>query len=243
MNTRQKITLGATASAAAGIGTTYVALYTRAMHPKSPKPLQHKRRIACVGDSLTYGYGLMGAFRKYSFPAILQKLLGSEYQVMNFGFCDRTLRDGADRPYRREKLYTASLSSDPEIVVLMLGTNDAKPHNWNAGEYEEDLRSYITVYQGLASAPKVLLMQPPKAFSIFGKTLDDIQDEVIKTEIHEIIGRVGAETGCAVIDLYSLTEKHREWFADGLHLNREGANAIAEDLYRNILVLNGRKSR
>ena len=238
MNTRLKITIAATTSAVAGVGTAYAALYTRAMHPKSPKPLQQKRRIACIGDSLTYGYGLMGAFRKYCFPAVLQELLGSEYQVMNFGFCDRTLQDGADRPFRQEKLYASSLAANPEIVVLMLGTNDAKPLNWNAVEYEEDLRSYIAVYHGLASAPKVILMQPPKAFSIFGKTLDDIQNEVIKIELYEIIGRVGEETGCVVVDLYSLTEKHREWFADGLHLNRMGANAVAEELYRNILVLN-----
>ena len=239
MKTGQKIVLAATGSAVAGVGMLYAALYTRAMHPKSQKPLQQKRRIACVGDSLTYGYGLMGAFRKYCFPAVLQEFLGSDYQVMNFGFCDRTLQDGADRPYRQEKLYASSLESNPETVVLMLGTNDAKPNNWNAGAYEEDLRNYITVYRNLPSEPKVILMQPPKVFSIFGKTLDDIQNEVIKTEMHESIRRVGKETGCLVIDLYSLTENHREWFADGLHLNRTGANAVAEVLYRNILMLLG----
>lgn len=114
MNIKRKKILAAAASAAAGVGSAYAALYTRAMHPGCPRPSSDKKRIACVGDSLTYGYGVMGAFRKYSYPAVLQELLGQEYQVMNFGFCDRTLQDGADRPYREEKLYSSSLQSAPK---------------------------------------------------------------------------------------------------------------------------------
>jgi lysophospholipase L1-like esterase len=55
---------------------------------------------------------------------------------------------------------------------------------------------------------------------------------VISGEIHEIIEQIGLETGCTVIDLYALTEQHREWFADGIHLNRKGADAVAEAVFR-----------
>ena len=230
-----KAAAAAAISAGAGIGATYTVLYQRAMHPEIPKPEQGKTRIACVGDSLTYGYGLMGAFRAYAYPAVLQELLGSDYQVMNFGFCDRTLCDSGDRPYRQGKMYTAALSSDPDAVVIMLGTNDAKPHNWNAEEYENDLRNYISAFRNDHAKPYIVLMQPPRAFSVHGKTLDDIQNEVIRSEIHDIIGRIGSETCCTVIDLYSLTENHREWFTDGLHLNHAGTKAVAELLYHTIL--------
>ena len=76
-----------------GFVALYAGLYYRAMHPKRPKPDKTRKRIACVGDSITYGYGLMGAFRKYCYPNQLQDLLGASYQVMNFGICDRTLQD------------------------------------------------------------------------------------------------------------------------------------------------------
>ena len=110
----------------------------------------------------------------------------------------------------------------------MLGTNDAKPGNWNAEEYRNDLRSFVSVYRNLASRPDVILMQPPRAFSVMGKTLDGIQNNVISGEMREIIGQIGLETGCTVIDLYALTEGHREWFADGIHLNRLGTDAVAK---------------
>ena len=145
MKMKSKAVLAGCCTTAAGFGAAYTALYCRAMHPPIPKPIAGKRRIACVGDSLTYGWGLMGAFRKQAYPAALQEKLGSEFQVMNFGICDRTLRDAADRPYRQEKIYTASLASEPETVIIMLGTNDAKPDNFDADGYMNDLGSYISV--------------------------------------------------------------------------------------------------
>lgn len=234
MITGKQAAAAAGACAGAGLGITFAALYYRAMHPEIPKPVQGRRHIACVGDSLTYGCGLLGAFRTYAYPAVLQELLGPEYQVMNFGICDRTLSDDGDKPYRREKIYAASLSSEPETVLIMLGTNDAKPGNWDAEKYEKDLWSYVSVYANLPARPDIVLMQPPKAFGVLGKTLDGIRDEVIRGEMHGIIARAGRENGCKVIDLYSLTENHREWFTDGIHLNREGTAAVAQLLYRTV---------
>lgn len=34
-----------------------------------------------------------------------------------------------------------------------------------------------------------------------------------------------------VIDLYTLTENHGDWFADGVHPNVEGYEQIAEYIY------------
>ena len=77
-------------------------------------------------------------------------------------------------------------------------------------------------------------MQPSRVFSVLGKVLDGIRDEVISGEIHEIIEEIGKETGCTVIDLYALTERHREWFVDGIHLNRKGTDAVAEAVFEAI---------
>ena len=93
----KKIMLYGGLAASAGFGAVYVSLYYAAMHPKAPAPAPEKHRIACVGDSITYGYDLMGAFRKYCYPTQLQDMLGDSYQVLNFGICDRTLQNGADK--------------------------------------------------------------------------------------------------------------------------------------------------
>ena len=53
MNKKQKAGIAVCAAGAAGLGLTYGALYYRAMHPGIQKPVKGKRKIACVGDSLT----------------------------------------------------------------------------------------------------------------------------------------------------------------------------------------------
>ena len=154
-------------------------------------------------------------------------MLGDSYQVLNFGICDRTLQNGADKPYRKEAIYKASLASSPETVIVMLGTNDAKPHNWNAERYRNDLRNLVNEYKQLPTKPKIILMAPPKTFSILGKTLDSILDEAIGGEMREAVKTVARETSCKYVDLYEITKDHREWSVDGLHLNKDGTYAIA----------------
>ena len=61
-------------------------------------------RIACVGNSITYGSGIVPR-DKNSFPAQLQSMLGSGYRVMNFGVTGRTLLREDNHPYWIEKAY------------------------------------------------------------------------------------------------------------------------------------------
>ena len=47
-------------------------------------------RVACIGNSITYGYGL--ADREHeAYPVLLQQKLGAKYQVENFGKSGATL--------------------------------------------------------------------------------------------------------------------------------------------------------
>ena len=50
---------------------------------KHPNHDTSKLKIACVGDSLTYGYGATEEI--YSYPVYLQEMLGYGYAVRNFG--------------------------------------------------------------------------------------------------------------------------------------------------------------
>ena len=84
-----------------------------------------KIRVACVGDSITYGFNLINR-EKESYPSVLNELLGKEYEVGNFGFSGRTLLKNGDYPYVSEKLYQDSLNFNAKIVIIKLGTNDTK---------------------------------------------------------------------------------------------------------------------
>ena len=86
-------------------------------------------RVACVGDSITFGYGIKDR-DKMSYPAQLGKRLGSKYEVRNFGVNGHTLLSKGNAPYIKSKAYRDALAFAPEIVVIKLGTNDSKPMNW-----------------------------------------------------------------------------------------------------------------
>ena len=48
--------------------------------------------------------------------------------------------NSGNKPYQKSKQFRAALSSNPDVVVIMLGTNDTKPANWknSADDYEVD---------------------------------------------------------------------------------------------------------
>ncbi len=189
-------------------------------------------KIACVGDSITYGQGVSPNRLTQSFPAVLQSLSG--ITTLNFGKSGRTLQNEGDLPYTAEPEYTASLECGADLYIIMLGTNDARAFQWNSDRYEEELREFVKTYQSLPNSPQVVLMQPPKVFTEYDYSNSKISNSVIKNQIYNIVKNVGDELGCKVIDLYSLTENHSDWFTDGVHPNEEGNRIIGEYIYSEI---------
>ncbi len=181
-------------------------------------------RVAAVGDSITFGEGVNPDRREEeSYPGQLQRLLGSGYQVLNFGYIGATVQDNGDSPYKATDAYTASLRSSPAVVIVMLGANDAKPQNWDARTYELQLEELIALYRLLPTQPTVYVATPPVAFENPAR----IQPKVIAQEVVPIVRKVGARTGTPVINVYSATRDHPEYFPDGVHPNSEGASVIA----------------
>eukprot|EP01043_Picozoa_sp_COSAG02_P058170 COSAG02_NODE_7195_length_3126_cov_1.920714_2_plen_431_part_00 len=132
--------------------------------PPPPVPNASATNIACVGDSITQGYlSTNGA----TYPNQLQKMLGSAYKVMNFGAGGRTMLKKGDNPYWRTGPLKQALASKPAIVVLMLGTNDAKYGNWkgaNIAQFPIDYKAMIDEFVALETKPRVYLMVPPPLY-------------------------------------------------------------------------------
>ena len=180
--------------------------------PKSPKILPDKTHIACIGDSITYGAGVKGRTE--------QTISG------------RTLQDEGDYPYRADKFYSESLNCSAEIYLIMLGTNDAKPYNWNVERYEREFHSFCKEYRDLRNHPRVIVMTPPQCYADpkTGKVGFDINAETIDRCITGIIKRQAENLKLEVIDLHELTQNHEDWFDDGVHPNALGNQMIAEHL-------------
>lgn len=82
------------------------------MGTEKKKPI----RVAYIGNSITYGIRLQNLYRD-SYPAILEQLLGTEYDVRNFGVSGRTMLQKGDYPYGHERTYADALDFCPDIVT------------------------------------------------------------------------------------------------------------------------------
>ena len=84
--------------------------------------LAHSSPAACPDGVLqSRSPALAKASRKallgnLTYPARLMRMLGSEYEVRNYGLCGRTLLKKGDFPYWKESFYRQSLSWEPDIV-------------------------------------------------------------------------------------------------------------------------------
>ncbi|MCR5581350.1 MAG: hypothetical protein K6F66_07155 [Pseudobutyrivibrio sp.] len=187
-------------------------------------------RITCAGDSLTYGSGVLKTRGIDSYPAQLQTKLGTGYLVSNYGLRNATASADGDLPYIESDEYKESLKSNPDIVILMLGTNDAKTYNWDEASYEAGLKEILSSYQNLKSEPIVYLMRSPYCYASDGGEIAeyDIQTSVVAEDLGAVVDRVAKEAGVQIIDLYSVTEGQDELYTEGIHFNEHGYDLMAD---------------
>ncbi|MDE6583497.1 MAG: hypothetical protein K2K31_02480 [Clostridia bacterium] len=187
-------------------------------------------RIACVGDSITYGCMLKN-WHKNNYPTVLSDLLGKDYCVNNFGYTNRTVIKTADYPLVKEKLYKQSLDFNPNIVFILLGSNDSKENNWNKDKFISDYNNIIDSYQKLSSSPKIYILTPPPVFEVRKKVLYKLRKDVIENEIYPIVKDLAKTKQIECIDIYKVFENKKELFADGVHPNPKGSKLLAQKVY------------
>lgn len=116
-----------------------------------------KTKVSCVGNSITYGYGLSNPSTQ-SYPSQMQVLLGTVgWQVRNFGDSGRTLLKAGGYSYWDSWAYGQALASNPDYVVIKLGTNDSKRWLWdgNGSKFKSDYHEMIQSFQNLSSKPEI----------------------------------------------------------------------------------------
>jgi sialate O-acetylesterase len=74
-----------------------------------------KIEVACVGNSVTKGYGLHSP-EKDAYPSQLQRFLGKNYEVRNFGHNGATLLTKGHRPYVETQEYRDALNFKANIL-------------------------------------------------------------------------------------------------------------------------------
>jgi len=183
-------------------------------------------RVACVGDSITVGS---------NYPNDLWMLLGSDYIVGNFGVSSATVSLHTNKPYMKNDMFQKALDFGPDVVILMLGTNDANYENqkYNAS-FVEDYITLIDEFGALSSKPSIMIVKPPPVFNNGTGISTDFFATIVIPNLEEIASKFNLP----VIDVYTFLLDHPEYFSyDGVHPNDQGAQAIAKIVYNALIVL------
>lgn len=185
-------------------------------------------RVACIGDSLTWGFSLPDSWRQ-SYPAQLQERLGADYAVRNFGCNGASVRFDADLPYVETIAYGESRAWNPDIVLLMLGSNDATAWDWDAAAFRRDYERIVASYRDLPSQPRVILIAPIRMFRVMGGTFGGLSPETLEDGVRPVIREVARECGLQCIDLVDLFPDARYCY-DGVHPNVVGVRLMVEQI-------------
>lgn len=192
-----------------------------------PDPL----RILTVGDSNTEGSGVSDAERsQLSYPAQLQTLLGKNYEVLNYGVGGATMSIRGVHYYPGLETFGVSKSKDPNVVLIMLGTNDVRYDTWSKATFESELTKFVSAYQALATKPNVYLLTPP----LLIENVDENGTTLLEREAIPAVRSVAKAMNVDVIDIYGVTKDHADLFPDGVHPNAEGYGIIAEKIYETV---------
>ncbi len=196
---------------------------------KAQKPI----RIACIGNSITYGY-LIHDREHNAYPAQLQAMLGKGYEVLNFGSSGKTALHAGGNPYIATQQYQDALNSKANIIFIKLGTNDSRPYYRKyIDSFYVDYKLLVHTFKTLPNHPRVILLCPVVNF--LGKKPDEAYCTDIPKFIIPVIQKVAEEEHCELIDLHPLLINHPEMYPDKLHPDSAGAHIIADRLYRFLL--------
>lgn len=194
---------------------------------------QKKIKVACVGNSITYGYTLPDR-ETNAYPAKLQKMLGDDYVVGNFGKSGATLLNKGHRPYMQQEEYHKAIDFAGDIVVIHLGINDTDPRDWpNYRDFFiQDYRALIDSFRVANSRCRILIARLTPIADRHPRFESGTRDW--HDEIQLAIENIAKYAGVQLIDFHAPLYPYPFMLPDAVHPNVEGAEILAKIVYEGI---------
>lgn len=191
---------------------------------------QHRIKVACIGNSITYGYGLPDRATQ-SYPVQLQKMLGESYQVENFGKSGATLLNKGHRTYMQQDEYHRAIDFAGDIVVIHLGINDTDPRDWP--DYRDFfVKDYIALIDSFRVAnpeARIMIARLTPIADRHPRFLSGTRDW--HGEIQLAIENVACYAGVQLIDFHKPLYPYPFMLTDAVHPDPEGAFVLAQTVY------------
>ena len=198
-------------------------------------------KIACIGDSLTYGH----SWTDEAYPVYLKQMLGDSHDVGNFGLNGASITGTNPTmyiKYSEKKPYTDSLAFDADVVIIMLGTNDSKDWKAASPNFEAWYKELIETYQRNNPDVEIILVTAPPTLE---NNKFNIPNDVIRDQVCPVQRDVAEELELPLIDFRQIMEDYDGGYLslirgdaafDGVHLSVEGAQLlarlVAEEIYK-----------
>lgn len=184
-------------------------------------------KVACFGDSITYGFKLADPAHE-SYPARLRLLSHGRWHVLNFGVNGATLIQKGDIPYTSQPEFQRGRRSQPDVVVIMLGTNDTKNENWQYIDgFVSDYTALIKSVVQFSSRPRVVVCSVPPVFTRYANGIN--AERVEKLNI--LVQQAAKMTEVEFLDISAAMSGDETFFFDGVHPNARGAQKIADLIF------------
>ena len=215
-------------------------------------------KVACVGGSTTHSDAYQEMNREtqppgmQEYPAQLQTMLGSAFEVRNFGDCCASVLQGykptETHPYVNGPLagkgpgYPDSITFMPDIVIIgSWGRHDwgmkrAPTEVWDLTKFQADYDDLVQRYLNLPNHPLVYVTLPMPI--PFGETTQAPGEAIATSGTLPAFHAVADKYHLPVIDLYSAYVNHKEYFiqtgseAEGEHPTNMGLTVIAQTVYK-----------
>jgi lysophospholipase L1-like esterase len=183
-------------------------------------------RVACVGDSITAGWKLKEADK---YVTKLGGLLGSDYDVQNFGHSSYSMLTIADKSYWNSPMFQAAQDFQPDIVTIMLGTNDAHPDYWPLYEnlYVTDYLDMIAFFQDPPFHSTVIVLGLPWLKP--GGRYDGV------VALDALLPGIASQAGAEFVEIWDILVNsglsQNQLMKDPIHPSAAAHSIIAETIY------------
>ena len=190
-------------------------------------------KVACVGNSVTFGYKLPDR-KTQAYPVRLQQMLGNGYDVRNFGHSGATLLNKGHNPYMQLPEFKDALAFKPDMVVIHLGLNDTDPRDWpqHGDDFVSDYHALIDSFRVANPKAKIWICLMTPIFHDHPRF--DSGTRLWHSYIQQRIRQIASTYNVGLIDLYTPLHKFPNLFPDALHPDPEGAHILARTVYSGI---------